>query len=203
MPRLLLATGNKHKLQELKSLLRDLPYDIVSPVDVGIDIDVVETSSNLEENAALKAKQAALDSHLLTLADDSGLEVDALNGAPGVLSARYAGENATDAERIGYLLSQLEDVPWDKRRAKFRCVIAIATPEGVVELCHGECRGYIAFQPAGEQGFGYDPIFYLPELRKTMAELPFKIKNRISHRGLAVVSALSFLLKIKSEDFDC
>jgi len=203
MPRLLLATGNKHKLQELKSLLRSLPYDIVSPVDIGIDIYIEETGSNLEENAALKAKAMAIESRLLTLADDSGLEVDALGGAPGVLSARYAGENASDADRISYLLSQLEGIPWEKRQARFHCVIAIATPEGKVELWSGDCQGYINLEPKGEYGFGYDPVFYLPELDKTMAELPPEIKNQLSHRGRAVARALSFLLKIKSEDSGC
>lgn len=200
MPRLLLATGNAHKLNELKTLLQGLPYDIVSPADIGIDADIDETGSSLEENAKLKAIAMAAESGLLTLADDSGLEVEALNGAPGVMSARYAGENATDAKRIGYLLSQLKDVPSDKRRAKFRCVIAIATPEGKVELCCGECHGYITFKPTGEYGFGYDPVFYLPEFGKTMAELLPETKNRISHRGQAAAKALSSLLKLSSED---
>lgn len=199
MPRLLLATGNEHKLQELKSLLQGLPYDVVSPADIGIDATIDETGSSFEENASLKAKAMAAKSHLLTLADDSGLEVDALNGAPGILSARYAGANATDSERISFLLSQLKGVPYDKRQAKFRCVIAIAVPEGKVELCHGECHGYITFQPTGEHGFGYDPVFYLPELGKTMAELLPEIKNNISHRGQAIREATSFLTMLKNE----
>ena len=122
---------------------------------------------------------------MLTLADDSGLEVDALGGEPGPLSARYAGKDASDISRISYLLARLKDVPGEKRTARFRCVIALATPDGEVELCSGECRGLITLEPRGELGFGYDPIFYFPGLDKTMAELPPEVKNRVSHRGQA------------------
>lgn len=201
MPRLLLATGNEHKLRELRSLLQGLLYDIVSPADIDADINIDEVGGSLEENARLKAITMAARSQLLSLADDSGLEVDALGGKPGVLSARYAGENASDADRINYLLSQLKDIPKEKRQARFRCVIAIATPEGKVELCCGECHGCITLEPRGEYGFGYDPIFYLPELGKTMAELPLETKNRVSHRGQATRKALSFLLKLKGEGY--
>jgi XTP/dITP diphosphohydrolase len=132
----------------------------------------------------------------MALADDSGLEVDALGGKPGVLSARYAGKNASDVERINYLLSQLEEVPREERQARFRCVIAIATPDGQLKLCSGECHGIITFEPRGEGGFGYDPIFYLPQLDKTMAELPLEVKNRVSHRGQAAAKAHTFLLEL-------
>ncbi len=196
MPRLLLATGNKHKLDELKSLFQDLPYELVSPSEIGIDTRVDESGSSFEENARLKAVAFAASSHLLSLADDSGLEVDALGGEPGVLSARYAGIDATDAKRIDFLLSRLKGIPEGKRRATFRCVIAIAKPEGNVHLFTGECRGIIAFKPGGKGGFGYDPIFYLPQLSKTMAELPQKEKNGISHRGRAAAKAHSFLLNL-------
>ena len=120
-------------------------------------------------------------------------EVDALGGEPGRLSARYAGENATDIERIAYLLKRMNGVPWEKRSARFRCVIALAIPEGKVKLCSGECPGFITFEPRGEHGFGYDPIFYLPELGKTMAELPLEQKNKISHRGQAARKAAEAL----------
>ncbi len=196
MPRLLLATGNKHKLDELKSLLQDLPYELVSPSEIGIDTRVEESGGSFEENARLKAVAFAASSHLLSLADDSGLEVDALGGEPGVLSARYAGSDATDTERIDFLLSRLKGVPEGKRQATFRCVIAIAKPEGMVKLFTGECRGVIAFKPSGEGGFGYDPVFYLPQLGRTMAELPQKEKNGISHRGQAAAKARSFLLNL-------
>jgi XTP/dITP diphosphohydrolase len=134
----------------------------------------------------------------LSLADDSGLEVSALGGEPGVRSARYAGEDASDAERVRYLLSKLDGIPQEKRQARFRCVIAIANPQGEVELCTGECEGFIAFEPKGERGFGYDPIFYLSELGKTMAELPPEKKNKISHRGRAAARAREVLKRLAS-----
>jgi XTP/dITP diphosphohydrolase len=136
------------------------------------------------------------ESGLLTLADDSGLEVDALNGEPGVMSARYAGKNASDTDRVKYLLSKMKDVPKEKRTARFRCVIAIAQPDGQVEFCEGECKGLIAFEPCGKNGFGYDPIFCFPKYGKTMAELPIEIKNRISHRGRAAQKARLILNKV-------
>ena len=189
MPKLLLATGNQGKLGELRSLLYDLPYELVMLSEVGIDVKVDEVGNSLEENARLKATILADRSQLPTLADDSGLEVDALGGQPGVLSARYAGKNASDSERVDYLLARLKDVPWERRRAHFKCVIAIATPEGHVELSPGACRGIITLKPRGEQGFGYDSVFYLPWLNKTMAELPRQVKNQWSHRGRAVRKA--------------
>ena len=183
--KLLLATNNEAKVREYRNLLQKLPFELVTLAELGMTTIVNEVGESLEENARLKATVLAAKSQLLALADDSGLEVDALGGEPGRLSARYAGEKASDRDRISYLLAKLEGVPWQRRFARFRCVIAIATPDGKVELCSGECRGVITFEPRGEQGFGYDPIFYLPELGKTMAELPLEIKNQISHRGQA------------------
>jgi XTP/dITP diphosphohydrolase len=133
----------------------------------------------------------------LSLADDSGLEVEALGGEPGPLSARYAGEGASDAERIDYLLARLKGIPREKRTARFRCVIAIAIPDGKVEVCAGECRGLITTAPRGKHGFGYDPIFYLPELEKTMAELPMEVKNRVSHRARAAEKAREALARLR------
>ena len=150
---------------------------------------------SLEENARLKAILLAAESQLLALADDSGLEVGALGGEPGRLSARYAGEGASDRDRVNYLLSRLKNVPWEKRSARFRCVIAVATPSGEAKLCSGECRGFITFEPKGDQGFGYDPVFYLPDLNKTMAELPLEVKNRVSHRGQAARKVYQLLKK--------
>ena len=198
MTRLLLATGNQAKLQELKSLLNSLPYELATPSEVGIGIKVDESGNSLEENARLKATIFASHSQLLTLADDSGLEVDALGGQPGVLSARYAGKNASDSERVDYLLARLKDVPWERRRAHFKCVIAIATPEGHVELSPGACRGIITLKPRGEHGFGYDPVFYLPRLGKTIAELSLEAKNRVSHRGKATRKAYRVLERLKA-----
>ncbi len=182
---MLLASNNKAKVREYRDLLRALPFELVTSAEIGITTMVNEVGESLEENARLKATVSAAKSQLLALADDSGLEVDALGGEPGRLSARYAGEKASDKDRIGYLLARLEAVPWERRSARFRCVIAVATPDGKVEFCSGECLGVITFEPRGEQGFGYDPIFYLPELGKTMAELPLEIKNQVSHRGQA------------------
>lgn len=193
MPKLLLATNNRAKVKEYTRLLLGIPYTIVSLADVGIKMIVNETGATLEENAALKAKTYANLSKLLTMADDSGLEVDVLGGQPGVLSARYAGEEATDRELIDYLLAKLGDTPWEKRTARFRCIIAVASPKGKVELVTGECQGMIAFKPLGEKGFGYDPIFYLPQLGKSMAELSMDEKNKISHRGQAVIKARHIL----------
>jgi XTP/dITP diphosphohydrolase len=191
--KLLLATNNKAKVREYKSLLRDVAVELVLPVELGITTNVDEVGESLEENARLKAKVMAAQSQLLALADDSGLEVDALGGEPGRLSARYAGEGASDRDRIDYLLTKLEGVPGEKRSARFRCVIAIATPEGEVELCQGECPGFITFEPKGEEGFGYDPVFYIPELDRTMAELTMEEKNQISHRGKAARQAMQLL----------
>ena len=185
MPKLLLATNNQAKVYEYRSLLRNPAYELVTLAEEGITTVVDEVGQSLEENARLKATALATESRLLALADDSGLEVDALGGEPGRLSARYAGEGASDGDRVNYLLSRLEGVPWPERSARFRCVIAIATPDGELELCSGECRGIITFEPKGKHGFGYDPIFFLPQLDKTMAELPLEIKNQVSHRGQA------------------
>jgi len=183
--KLLLATNNEAKVREYRGLLQNLPVELVTSAELGMTTIVNEVGESLEENARLKAMALATKSQLVALADDSGLEVDALGGEPGRLSARYAGEKASDRDRINYLLARLKGVPWQRRSARFRCVIAIAIPDGKVGLCSGECRGFITFEPRGEQGFGYDPIFYLPELDKTMAELPLEIKNQVSHRGQA------------------
>jgi len=183
--KLLLATNNQAKVSEYKSLLHDLPFELVTLAERGITTVVSEVGESLEENARLKATVLAAESQLLALADDSGLEVDALGGEPGRLSARYAGENASDRERVNYLLKRLKGVPWERRSACFKCVIAIAIPDGAVEFCSGKCQGFITFEPRGEHGFGYDPVFYLPELNKTMAELPLEVKNQVSHRGQA------------------
>ncbi len=197
-PKLLLATNNQAKVREYKSLLGNLPYVLVTPSEAGVTITVDEVGGSLEENARLKAEVFAGKSRLLSLADDSGLEVDTLGGEPGPLSARYAGEGASDRDRVDFLLSRLKDVPWEERAACFRCVIAIAAPDGEVELCSGECGGLITLEPRGEQGFGYDPVFYLPELDKTMAELPLEKKNRISHRGQAVRKARRVLERFRN-----
>jgi XTP/dITP diphosphohydrolase len=196
VPVLLLATANKGKIREYRSLLSGIPYRLITPADLGITVEVVETGQTFEENATVKATAFAGASGRLTLADDSGLEVDALGGEPGPRSRRYAGEHASDAERIAYLLSRLGAVPESDRAACFRCVIAVAAPAGPVMLFSGECHGIIISTPRGEHGFGYDPVFYLPELGKTMAELTFEEKNRVSHRARAADKVREWLLEL-------
>ena len=183
--RLLVATGNQGKARELAQLLAGAPCQLLTLRDVGIDADVEETGATLEENATIKARAYAGMSGLRTMADDSGLEVDALGGAPGPLSKRFAGEGASDQQLVQRLLERLQGVPWSRRSARFRCVIALAAPQGRVRLYHGQCPGIIALEPRGDQGFAYDPIFFLPELDRTMAELSMAEKNEVSHRALA------------------
>lgn len=199
MPKLLLATSNLAKVREYRLLLSGVPYELVTLAQEGIGDIADEEAETLEENAILKATTYAARGQLLALADDSGLEVDALAGEPGARSARYAGQVASDRELIDYLLAKLEGVPWDKRAARFRCFIALARPGGEVELCCGECHGVIGFEPRGEGGFGYDPIFYLPELEKTMAELSPEVKNQVSHRARAAQGARLVLEKLRGE----
>ena len=184
--KLLIATRNPGKLREYKELLQDLPFALTYLPEEGIDLEVAETGQSFAENARLKARAYARASGLPTLADDSGLEVDALGGAPGVRTARYAGSGASDEERYRLLLKNMEGVPWERRTARFRCALALATPEGEVHLTEGVKEGIIACEARGEHGFGYDPVFYLPEYGKTMAELPLEEKNRLSHRAQAV-----------------
>jgi XTP/dITP diphosphohydrolase len=196
MPKLLLATTNQGKLREYCQLLKGLPFMLVAPADEGIDITVDEEKKTFEENARLKATTYSRFSGLVTLADDSGLEVDALDGGPGIISARFAGEHASDKDRIEHLLARLKDVPWENRTARFKCVIAIAIPGRGTELCDGECQGLIALEPRGENGFGYDPVFYLPEFGKSIAELSLEAKNQISHRGKAARKAYRILERL-------
>ena len=194
MSALLIATNNRGKLAELRLIFAGLPCSIVSPADVGIELDVAESGKTFEENAALKSVAFAKASGLLTLADDSGMEVEALGGEPGVRSARYAGENAGDRELVNFLLDKMKHIPEGKRQARFRTVIAITTPQDLfTEFCSGECRGVITFEPKGENGFGYDPVFFLPQLGKTMAEISKDIKNGLSHRGIAARNAIPVL----------
>lgn len=193
---LLIATHNRGKLREYAELLKGLSFDLVTLDDIGIREDVEEPADTLRENAKLKAEEYARRSGVLTLADDSGLEVDALGGEPGVHSKRYAGDNKSDAERNEFLLAKLKDVPREKRTARFRCAIAIADPGGHEWSSEGTCEGEIAFEPRGEFGFGYDPVFIVRERGMRMAELPTADKNRVSHRARAAVGAREILRKL-------
>ncbi len=197
MPKLLLATSNPGKIREYRFLLDALGYQITTLAEEEIVKTVIESGSNYEQNARLKALAYAKLSQLTALADDSGLEVDALNGEPGIKSARFAGESASDVDKVNLLLARLKNTPWEKRTARFKCVIAIASSRGRVELCYGECHGMIALQAKGENGFGYDPVFLFPEIGKTMAELPFEIKNQVSHRAQASQKARPVLQQLR------
>jgi XTP/dITP diphosphohydrolase len=190
MNKLLIATNNKGKIKELQELLKGLNVQLVTPADINLVLDVVEDGKTYQENAGKKAMEFSQASTLISLADDSGLEVDALNGAPGLYSARYSTKlNATDKDRRNYLLENLKDKPrpW---KAHFHATIAIAKPSGEIEFAEGNCYGEIISEERGSGGFGYDPIFLFPELGETMAELDSEHKNQISHRALAVINGM-------------
>ena len=196
MKKLLIATNNKGKIKELQELLKDTGIELITPVQINLKLDVVEDGHTYAENATKKAIAFAKASGLVSLADDSGLEVDALDGAPGLYSARYSPKpGATDADRRAYLLQNLQDKarPW---RAHFHATIAIVIPNGETHLAEGICEGEILPQERGTGGFGYDPIFLLSELGKTMAELSMDEKNRLSHRAKAVMKAKPILSQI-------
>ena len=198
--KLLVATGNPGKLAEFAELLRDIPYQITSLQGEGLSLEIEETGTSYQENARLKAEAYARASGLLTLADDSGLEVDALNGEPGPLSARYGGPGLSDAERVQLLLAKLVAVPDAQRTARFVCVIAIAEPGGAAHLVRGECHGRIIREPRGSSGFGYDPVFLVPELGLTLAELSPAQKNTVSHRARAAQQARSVLMSLAGRE---
>lgn len=186
--KLVFATRNKGKLRELRQLLPELKLDVLALDDIEGAPDIVEDGDTFAANAVLKARGIMLATGLPALADDSGLEVDALDGAPGVLSARYSGEGASDQDRIDLLLRNLRGVPADQRTARFRCVVAYVHPDqpDQVELSDGSCEGRILEQQRGSGGFGYDPVFYVEQLKQTFAQAPAEAKNRISHRGRAM-----------------
>ena len=196
---LLVATNNPGKKREYDQLLAPLSVKLCTPHDLGLSITVREDGRTYVENARIKAFHYLQASGLLTLADDSGLEVDALGGEPGPHSARYAGPGAGDADRYRLLLQKLDGVPWEQRAARFRCVLVLAVPGGETRSTEGTCEGIIAFEPQGSYGFGYDPIFYLPQYEKTMAQLPPEVKNRISHRARAVQKMLPILAHILAD----
>jgi XTP/dITP diphosphohydrolase len=188
--KLLIASHNPGKIEEYRHLLSDRQSGITSLAEEGITLEPEETGVTFEENAIQKAVTIATQSGLPTLADDSGLEIDALGGAPGVYSARYGGTGrGEDIKRYQLVLQQMMNVPWEKRTARFRCVIALAVPGEPVRTANGSVEGFIARQPEGEHGFGYDPIFFVPEFECTMAQLPAEVKNRISHRARALQAA--------------
>jgi len=202
MLRLLLATTNPGKIRELRALLAGCGWEILTPQDMGLTLQVEEIGQTYADNARRKAEAYARASGLVALADDSGLEVDALGGAPGLHSARYAGQDTTHADKMGMLLAELRDVPDEQRTARFRAVIVIATPDGRTFQTEGVCEGRIARAPRGAGGFGYDPIFLVEGGSRTMAELPAEEKNRISHRARAAAAACAVLRKLADERAD-
>jgi XTP/dITP diphosphohydrolase len=203
-PKLVIATNNRGKLREFQRLLAGSGFELVTPADLGLQWEVEETGSSFEENARLKAADAARAAGLPALADDSGLEVDHLDGRPGIFSARYAGGDLTDGslnerEQCEMILREMQGVPDEQRSARFRCVIAIATPDGATQTVDGVFEGRIGHEIRGEHGFGYDPIFLVRGRDVTSAELPPDEKNAISHRGQAARKALA-ILKAMSHD---
>src|SRR5947209_18340052 len=193
MRELLLATTNYHKLEEYRAIFSDLPFHLLSLHDIHLDLDVEETGATFAENAELKALAYARASGMLTLADDSGLEIDALGGAPGVYSARFGGRETSYEERFRLLLEQLKGLAGEQRTARYRCAVTLAEPSGYYQTVEGALEGLIADAPRGQYGFGYDPIFFIPELGKTSTELTSARKNRLSHRGRAAQLAAALL----------
>ncbi len=193
MTTLVLATGNRDKVRELAHALLGLSLRVVAVGDLGTWPEVEETGATLAENAFLKVRAALARTGLPSMADDTGLEVDALGGAPGVYASRYAGEDATYADNVRKLLRAMEAVPEERRTARFRCVVALADPDGREAMVEGVCEGRIRFAPSGEGGFGYDPVFWVPEVGRTFAEMTLEQKSVYSHRGRAVRAAREVL----------
>ena len=194
--KIVIATKNQGKLREFKTLLADLPLTVTSLSDYPAIGEIAETGSSFADNAALKAEAVARQTGLLTLADDSGLEVDALGGRPGIYSARFAGPGAADQENNARLLAELRHVPLPERTALFRSVIALARPGEKTIFVEGICEGLIAERPAGSGGFGYDPLFFVPAVGQTFAEMPPAVKNKISHRARAMAAARVILQEL-------
>lgn len=184
--KIIFATGNQDKMKEIRMILEDLGIPVSSMKEAGIDVDIVEDGTTFEENAMIKAEAIAKLTDAIVLADDSGLEIDYLNKEPGIYSARYAGTDTSYEIKNNLLLQRLEGVPDEKRTARFVCAIAAVFPDGSKETVRGTIEGRIGYEIAGEHGFGYDPIFYLPEYGCTTAELDPEKKNELSHRGKAL-----------------
>ncbi|MDI3548184.1 MAG: XTP/dITP diphosphohydrolase [Halanaerobiales bacterium] len=185
--RILIASNNKGKIAEIKDYLQDLNLEVIGLDSFPSLSNVIEDGETFRENALKKARVRARETGELTLADDSGLEVDYLGGRPGVYSARYAGPGASDEKNNLQLLKELENVPLEQRTARFKCVMALVDPDDGSEVTvEGTCKGVILTAPRGDNGFGYDPLFLVPEYNKTMAELPLEVKNKISHRAMAL-----------------
>ncbi len=186
MKKIIFATGNKDKLKEIREILADMDVEVISMKEAGITAQIVEDGTTFEENAVIKAKTICEMTGEITLADDSGLEIDYLNKEPGIYSARYMGEDTSYRIKNANLIERLNGVPDEKRTARFVCAVAAAFPSGEVKTVRGVMEGRIGYEESGENGFGYDPIFYLPEYGCSSAELSMEEKNKISHRGKAL-----------------
>ena len=186
MKKIIFATGNQDKMREIHEILADMDVEVVSMKEAGIHADIVENGSTFEENAVIKAKEIMEKTGALVLADDSGLEVDALNGEPGIYSARYMGHETSYHIKNNSLIERLEGKTGEERSARFVCAIAACFPDGRVLTTRGTMEGQIGYEEKGENGFGYDPVFYLPEYQCYSAELPLEEKNKLSHRGKAL-----------------
>lgn len=186
MKKIIFATGNAGKMKEIREILKDLDAEVLSMKEAGVEAYIVEDGKTFEENAVIKAKTVCELTGEIALADDSGLEIDYLNKEPGIYSARYMGEDTSYRIKNANLIERLEGVPDEKRTARFVCAIAAAFPDGTVKTVRGTMEGRIGYEEAGENGFGYDPIFYLPEYGCSSAELSMEEKNKISHRGKAL-----------------
>lgn len=202
--RVLFATGNEGKMREIRSILADTGAEVLSMKEAGVNVNIVEDGATFEENALIKARAVAAaltEADCVVLADDSGLVIDALDGEPGIYSARYMGEDTSYEEKNANLIGRLEGVPDEKRTARFVCAIAAVMPDGRVFQVQAAIEGRIGYAQKGEGGFGYDPIFYVPEFGKTTAEMTAEEKNRVSHRGKALEQMKEVLRK--NEGFDC
>ena len=186
MKQLIIATQNKGKANDFKVIFEPMGFEVLTLLDVAKDLDIEETGTTFQENAVLKAEEVAAALQTTVIADDSGLEIDALNGEPGVYSARYAGEAKSDEANIDKVLAEMANVPLEERSARFRCVLAVASPNQPTQTFAGACEGLILTERRGDNGFGYDPIFYVPSYDKSMAELLPQEKALISHRGNAI-----------------
>ena len=191
--KLIMATSNQDKLREIRQMLADSDITVVSMKEAGVETDIAETGTTFEENAVIKARTVCALTGETALADDSGLVIDCLDGQPGIYSSRFMGEHTPYPEKNRAILDRIKDVPEEKRSARFVCAMAIAYPDGSVKTCKGVMEGRIAWEIKGEGGFGYDPIFYLPERGCTSAQLPPEEKNAISHRGKALRQAVQIL----------
>lgn len=186
MKRIIFATGNAGKMKEIREILADMPYEVLSMKEAGVEAEIVEDGTTFEENALIKASAIAKLTGEIAMADDSGLEVDYLDKAPGILSARFMGEDTSYDIKNQYIIDRLDGVEGKARSARFVCAIACVWPDGTKKVCRATIEGVIAKKITGENGFGYDPIFYVPEYKKTTAELSMQEKNEISHRAKAL-----------------